>query len=69
MKNLFNTLLLATATLLSCATAQAEETPIYGFVASGFSQSNIEFAVGWTAIQTQSCPALRAGTGQEPSVK
>ncbi|MCJ8269768.1 MAG: hypothetical protein MJK04_10245 [Psychrosphaera sp.] len=70
MKNLLNTLLLATATLLSCVTLQAqaqdeaEESPIYGFVASGFSQSNIEFAMDGQRFKPKAAPYFELGLGK-----
>lgn len=73
MKKLLNTLLLTTATMLCCATPQAqaqngaetEETPIYGFVASGFSQSNVELNVNGQRFKPATAPHFELGLGKD----
>jgi hypothetical protein len=71
MKKLFNTLLLATATLLCCANSQAQtqdntdETPIYGFIASGFSQSNAQLNVDGQRFKAATAPHFELGLGKD----
>lgn len=69
MKKLLKTLLLTTATLLCCATVQAQdetdETPIYGFVATGFSQSNVELNVDGQRFKPATAPHFELGLGKD----
>jgi hypothetical protein len=73
MKKSLNTLLLTTATLLCCVTLQTQaqaqnetdETPVYGFVASGFSQSNAQLNVDGQRFKAATAPHFELGLGKD----
>ncbi len=55
---------LLTAILLTSGMVQADENPVYGFMATGISQSNIEFAMDEQQFKTQAAPHFELGLGK-----
>lgn len=56
--------LLLAAMLLTSGMVQADENPIYGFMTTGISQSNIEFAMDGQKFKPQTTPHFELGLGK-----